>query len=99
MLEIKFNHVYSNEEGEQRLVISVKRSASTNNHVVIWRTADRLLSKGIKSQGSATIASFLKWPTTMRKATPDDWSAFSIVESMRKDLALAKQRIKYRKGK
>lgn len=97
MLDIKFNHVYSNQDGEQRLVISVKRSSSTNNHVVIWRTANRLLPKGIKSQGSATMASFLKWPTNMRKATSDDWNAFSYVESSRKELAHAKQRRKSKK--
>jgi hypothetical protein len=98
-LEIKYGQVYINEDGEQRLVISVERNTSTSNQVVIWRTADRLLSKGIKSQGSATLASFIKWPTSARKATPDDYKAFSIVESMRNDLKLAKQRIKSRKNK
>jgi hypothetical protein len=97
-LEIKSGHVYINEDGEQRLVISVNRNTSTSNHVVIWRTADLRLPKGTKSQGSATLASFIKWPVTERKSTSDDYAAFSIVESMRNDLKLAKQRIKYRKN-
>lgn len=98
-MKIESCKVYINDEGEQRLVVSIERNTTTNNHVVIWRTATTLLEKGIKSQGSATLASFIKWPTSVRESTPDDWKAFSIVETMRKDFALAKKRIKYRKAK
>ncbi|ECF6858193.1 hypothetical protein S886_23395, partial [Salmonella enterica subsp. arizonae] len=47
--------VYVSKDGERRRVVSVVDS------VVIWKTADPNLPAGAKSQGSATLQSFLRW--------------------------------------
>lgn len=80
-IEIKIGGVYSNPEGEQRLVVSSGRGGS--NPVVIWRTIDPNLPKGTKAQGSATLPSFRRWATSMREGTKADWDAFQLVERRR----------------
>lgn len=80
--EIKIGGVYTNIDGEQRLVISSGKGSS--NPVVIWRTIDPKLPKGAKAQGSATLASFQRWAVSMREGTKGDWDAFQEVERRRK---------------
>lgn len=79
--EVRMGFVYENESGEQRLVVSVDHGRASP--VAIWRTPDPNLPKGAKAQGSATVASFRRWAVKMRKATPEDWSAFQQVERRR----------------
>ena len=80
-LVIQMGLVYENEAGEQRLVVSVDHGRA--NPVAVWRTPNPNLPKGAKAQGSATVASFRRWAVKMRKATPEDWSAFQQVERRR----------------
>jgi len=80
-LEIKIGGVYTSIAGEHRLVTSFGRGSS--NPVVIWRTIDPSLPKGVKAQGSATLASFQYWAVSMRESTKADWDAFQEVERRR----------------
>ena len=81
VLVVQMGYVYENEAGEQRLIVSVDHGRASP--VAIWRTPDPSLPKGAKAQGSATVASFRRWAVKMRKATPEDWSAFHQVERRR----------------
>lgn len=81
-LPIRFNFVYTNANGEQRLVVSV--GAARKNAVVEWRTSDPKLSIGAKAHGSATVSSFRRWAVNMRKASKDDWDAFEEVQRKRR---------------
>lgn len=72
--QIQTGFVYTNNAGVQRLVISIERCGESS--VVIWRTTDPALPKSTKAQGSATLATFSRWASSARKATPDDWAAF-----------------------
>jgi hypothetical protein len=80
-LEIAVGCVYQNDDGEQRLVVSINRSNA--NHVAVWRTPDSDLPLGAKAQGSATVAIFQRWAIRSRNATKEDWNAFSQVEERR----------------
>lgn len=80
-MTIQMGFVYENESGVRRLVVSIE--SRRVSPVAIWRTADPSLPKGDKSQGSATVASFRRWAVKMRKATPEDWDAFALVERKR----------------
>lgn len=80
-IEIKIGGVYTDITGDHRLVVSSGRGSS--NPVVIWRTIDPNLPKGIKAQGSATLASFQRWAVSMRESTKADWDAFQEVERRR----------------
>lgn len=80
-IEIKIGGVYTNITGEQRLVVSSGRGSS--NPVVIWRTIDPNLPKGVKAQGSATLVSFQRWAVSVRESTKADWDAFPEVERRR----------------
>lgn len=81
-MDARTGYVYRNEDGEQRLVVSVNGSGTKS--VVVWRTSDPSLPKGVKSQGSATAASFGRWAVGVRVATSEDWRAFEEVEQRRK---------------
>lgn len=80
-IDIRIGGVYTNNAGEHRLVVSSGRGSS--NPVVIWRTIDPNLPKGVKAQGSATLASFQRWAVSMRESTKADWDAFQEVERRR----------------
>lgn len=91
-IPIAVNHVYSNVDGEQRLVVEVSRSSSRlygstrssrPQPVVSWRTADPKLPAGAKAQGGATLRSFQRWAVSCRKATPADWAAFEALQNLR----------------
>lgn len=74
---LKFRTVYENSTGEKRLVLSV------TNSVVIWKTADPDLPAGAKSQGSATLKSFLRWKTSEHEATDSELKAFDKITRWR----------------
>lgn len=74
---LKFRTVYENNAGEKRLIISV------NDSVVIWKTADPNLALGAKSQGSATLKSFLRWKTSEHKPCEEEIEAFDTVTRLR----------------
>jgi len=80
-IDIRIGGVYTNHSGEHRLVVSSGRGSS--NPVVIWRTIDPKLPKGVKAQGSATLVSFQRWAVSMRESTKADWDAFQEVERRR----------------
>lgn len=97
-MDVRTGHVYRNEDGEQRLVVSVNGSGTKS--VVVWRTSDPNLPKGVKAQGSATAASFGRWAVGARVATSADWRAFEEVEQRRKwrrSDSVAIRRIKQRR--
>jgi hypothetical protein len=93
--EIKAGFVYTSHGGEQRLVVGVDRAIinvwyqtesqrrRSPQPVITWRTADPNLSSGFKSQGSATLCSFVRWASTARIATKEDWVAFDAVQRQR----------------
>lgn len=94
LADINSGFVYTGPGGELRLVVSVERPtgvwALTDSQrrrlpqaVINWRTADPELPLGLKSQGSATLRSFLRWASSARKATKHDWEAFDAVQRRR----------------
>ena len=80
-MSVRVGYVYENEGGEQRLVVAIDGRGTRS--VVVWRTPDPNLPKGVKAQGSATEVSFSRWATRARVATPEDWRAFGEVEQRR----------------
>lgn len=75
---LKFRVVYENENREKRLIVSVA------DNVVVWKTADPDLPAGAKSQGSATLASFLRWTVSEHPAAEAELEAFDRVARRRK---------------
>ncbi|ECC1750590.1 hypothetical protein FNI40_25205 [Salmonella enterica subsp. diarizonae] len=65
--------VYVSKDGEKRRVVSVVAS------VVIWKTADPNLPAGAKSQGSATLQSFLRWKISEHEASEAELTAYDKV--------------------
>lgn len=85
--EIKFNFVYSNADGESRLVVSVSPPSGSLNRcpsLVTWRTSNPELNPTQKSHGSCTVEAFAKWAVNRRAATDQDRAAFETVENRRR---------------
>lgn len=85
--EIRLNFVYSNADGESRLVVGVSPPSGSLHRgpsLVKWRTSNPELNQAQKSHGSCTVEAFVKWAVNLRAATAQDWAAFDAVENSRR---------------